>query len=212
MWKGEEKSKVHCSKSWIYMGSSLRPLQTNATSLVKQRLFCLCRSSLRAGPTNTATSSTFDIIIFLLSSQTKRPLHIQLCSLLHYHSHTHSSHRFTLSLSFNKKMTVANAATKHCKKAMKMGLSLFCRTFNSSKWWISILFLFWIKSILFFFTFFFVCVCSKTMAKMTVARIKLLRNKREVVVRQMRRDIAMLLESHQDATARIRVLFFHFRI
>lgn len=62
----------------------------------------------------------------------------------------------------------------------------------------------------FFFTFFFVCVCSKTMAKMTVARIKLLRNKREVVVRQMRRDIAMLLESHQDATARIRVLFFPF--
>ncbi|CAN4083521.1 unnamed protein product [Withania somnifera] len=76
-------------------------------------------------------------------------------------------------------MTVAHAATKHCKKAMKMGLSLFCRTFNSSK--------------------------CKTMAKMTVARIKLLRNKREVVVRQMRRDIAMLLESRQDATARVRV-------
>lgn len=51
------------------------------------------------------------------------------------------------------------------------------------------------------------CVCSKTMAKMAVARIKLLRNKREVVVRQMRRDIAMLLESRQDATARIRVIF-----
>lgn len=45
------------------------------------------------------------------------------------------------------------------------------------------------------------------MAKMAVARIKLLRNKREVVVRQMRRDIAMLLESRQDATARIRVIF-----
>lgn len=43
------------------------------------------------------------------------------------------------------------------------------------------------------------------MAKMAVARIKLLRNKREVVVRQMRRDIAMLLESRQDATARVRV-------
>ncbi|KAH6797039.1 hypothetical protein C2S52_021593 [Perilla frutescens var. hirtella] len=40
---------------------------------------------------------------------------------------------------------------------------------------------------------------------MAVARIKLLRNKREVVIRQMRRDIAMLLESGQDATARIRV-------
>ncbi|KAF5753090.1 hypothetical protein HS088_TW01G01009 [Tripterygium wilfordii] len=40
---------------------------------------------------------------------------------------------------------------------------------------------------------------------MAVARIKLLRNKREVVVRQMRRDIAMLLQSRQDATARVRV-------
>lgn len=45
------------------------------------------------------------------------------------------------------------------------------------------------------------------MAKMAVARIKLLRNKRQVVVRQMRRDIAMLLESKQDATARVRVMF-----
>lgn len=50
------------------------------------------------------------------------------------------------------------------------------------------------------------CFCSKTAAKMAVARIKLLRNKREVVVRQMRRDIAMLLQSGQDATARIRVI------
>jgi hypothetical protein len=41
---------------------------------------------------------------------------------------------------------------------------------------------------------------------MAVARIKLLRNKREVVVRQMRRDIAMLLQSGQVATARIRVI------
>lgn len=51
------------------------------------------------------------------------------------------------------------------------------------------------------------------MAKMAVARIKLLRNKREVVIKQMRRDIAMLLESGQDATARIRVnlsTFFSF--
>ncbi|EPS57911.1 hypothetical protein M569_16906, partial [Genlisea aurea] len=45
----------------------------------------------------------------------------------------------------------------------------------------------------------------KTMAKMAVARVKLLRNKREVVIRQMRRDVAMLLETGQDATARIRV-------
>ena len=48
---------------------------------------------------------------------------------------------------------------------------------------------------------------SKTAAKMAVARIKLLRNKREVVVKQMRRDIALLLQSGQDATARIRVIF-----
>ncbi|KAK6153171.1 hypothetical protein DH2020_012810 [Rehmannia glutinosa] len=43
------------------------------------------------------------------------------------------------------------------------------------------------------------------MAKMAVARVKLLRNKREVVIKQMRRDIAMFLESGQDSTARIRV-------
>ncbi|GFP89933.1 ist1-like protein [Phtheirospermum japonicum] len=60
-----------------------------------------------------------------------------------------------------------------------MGLSIFRRGFNPSK--------------------------CKTMAKMAVARVKLLRNKREVVIKQMRRDIAMLLESGQDATARIRV-------
>lgn len=52
---------------------------------------------------------------------------------------------------------------------------------------------------------------SKTAAKMAVARIKLLRNKRQVVVKQMRRDIALLLQSGQDATARIRVfLYFHY--
>ncbi|XP_027073827.2 uncharacterized protein [Coffea arabica] len=76
-------------------------------------------------------------------------------------------------------MTIAGAATEQCKKAMKIGLSFFGRRFNSSK--------------------------CKTMAKMAVARIKLLRNKREVVIRQMRRDIAMLLEKKQDATARVRV-------
>ncbi|XAR58035.1 hypothetical protein NMG60_11026375 [Bertholletia excelsa] len=76
-------------------------------------------------------------------------------------------------------MTAASAAASRCKKAMKLGLSIFCRGFNSSK--------------------------CKTMAKMAVARIKLLRNKREAVVKQMRRDIALLLQSGQDATARIRV-------
>ncbi|XP_073293626.1 uncharacterized protein [Primulina huaijiensis] len=65
------------------------------------------------------------------------------------------------------------------KKAKRMALLLIRSAFNSSK--------------------------CKTTAKMAVARIKLLRNKRDVVIRQMRRDIAMLLESRQDATARIRV-------
>ncbi|GAB2223964.1 hypothetical protein Drorol1_Dr00004709 [Drosera rotundifolia] len=45
----------------------------------------------------------------------------------------------------------------------------------------------------------------KTWAKMTTARIKLLRNKREAMIRQMRRDVALLLQSGQEATARIRV-------
>ncbi|KAI4314627.1 hypothetical protein L6164_027515 [Bauhinia variegata] len=76
-------------------------------------------------------------------------------------------------------MTVASAATARTKKLMKLTLSLLRLGFNSSK--------------------------CKTAAKMAVARIKLLRNKREVVVRQMRRDIALLLKSGQDATARIRV-------
>ncbi|KDO71425.1 hypothetical protein CISIN_1g012264mg [Citrus sinensis] len=64
-------------------------------------------------------------------------------------------------------------------RTMKLSIFLFFKKFNSSK--------------------------CKTAAKMAVARIKLLRNKREAVVRQMRRDIALLLQSKQDATARIRV-------
>ncbi|KAL7223755.1 hypothetical protein ACSBR1_025247 [Camellia fascicularis] len=76
-------------------------------------------------------------------------------------------------------MTAVSVATRHCKKAMKLGISLFRRGFNSSK--------------------------CKTMTKMAVARIKLLRNKREAVVKLMRHDIAVLLQSGQDATARIRV-------
>ncbi|KAJ4962270.1 hypothetical protein NE237_022209 [Protea cynaroides] len=62
---------------------------------------------------------------------------------------------------------------------MMFGFSIFRRGFNSSK--------------------------CKTMAKLATARIKLLRNKREVLVKQMRRDVALLLQSGQDATARIRV-------
>ncbi|GAB4848406.1 hypothetical protein Ancab_003103 [Ancistrocladus abbreviatus] len=64
-------------------------------------------------------------------------------------------------------------------KFMKLSLSIFRRGFNSSK--------------------------CKTWVKMATARIKLLRNKREAVVKQMRRDVALLLQSSQDATARIRV-------
>ncbi|KAI4327809.1 hypothetical protein L6164_020227 [Bauhinia variegata] len=76
-------------------------------------------------------------------------------------------------------MTVASQATARTKKLVKLTLSVLRLGFNSSK--------------------------CKMAAKMAVARIKLLRNKREVVVRQMRRDIALLLKSGQDATAHIRV-------
>ncbi|KAL5201479.1 hypothetical protein ABZP36_035833 [Zizania latifolia] len=45
----------------------------------------------------------------------------------------------------------------------------------------------------------------KTEARMAAARMKLLRNRREAQVRQMRRDIAALLRDRQEDTARIRV-------
>ena len=48
-------------------------------------------------------------------------------------------------------------------------------------------------------------LCSKTLLKLTIPRIKLLRNRREIQLKQMRRDIAKLLETGQEATARIRV-------
>ena len=51
---------------------------------------------------------------------------------------------------------------------------------------------------------------SKTLLKLTIPRIKLLRNRREIQIRQMRRDIAKLLETGQEATARIRVSLFFF--
>ncbi|MCL7022043.1 hypothetical protein MKW94_027694 [Papaver nudicaule] len=70
-------------------------------------------------------------------------------------------------------------AASPVKKIMKFGAWIFGGGFKSSK--------------------------CKTMAKLATARIKLLRNKREVVVKQMRRDIALLLQSGQDTTARIRV-------
>jgi hypothetical protein len=46
---------------------------------------------------------------------------------------------------------------------------------------------------------------SKTLLKLTIPRIKLLRNRRELQLRQMRKDIAKLLDAGQEATARIRV-------
>jgi hypothetical protein len=54
-------------------------------------------------------------------------------------------------------------------------------------------------------TLFFVLFLSKIALKMAMARIKLLRNKKEAQVRQMRREVAQLLEGNQDQTARIRV-------
>ncbi|KAH6778214.1 Regulator of Vps4 activity in the MVB pathway protein [Perilla frutescens var. frutescens] len=45
----------------------------------------------------------------------------------------------------------------------------------------------------------------KTLLKLTIPRIKLLRNRRVIQVKQMRREIAKLLETGQEATARIRV-------
>ncbi|KAF3328318.1 sericin 1-like protein [Carex littledalei] len=45
----------------------------------------------------------------------------------------------------------------------------------------------------------------KVSLRMAMSRMKLARNKREVQVRQMRRDVARLLQAGQDQTARIRV-------
>ncbi|XP_023003886.1 IST1-like protein [Cucurbita maxima] len=81
----------------------------------------------------------------------------------------------SLPLLFSPAMTAAARSVE----IVKQFISLLRRGFNTSK--------------------------CKTAAKMAVARIKLLRNKREAVVKQMRRDIALLLQSGQDATARIRV-------
>ncbi|KAE9621096.1 putative vacuolar protein sorting-associated protein Ist1 [Lupinus albus] len=45
----------------------------------------------------------------------------------------------------------------------------------------------------------------KTLLKLTMPLIKLLRNRREIQLKNMRREIAKLLETGQEATARIRV-------
>ncbi|GER41993.1 regulator of Vps4 activity in the MVB pathway protein [Striga asiatica] len=56
-----------------------------------------------------------------------------------------------------------------------------------------------------FFSKGFKAAQCKTLLKLTIPRIKLLRNKREIQIKQMRREIAKLLETGQEATARIRV-------
>ncbi|XP_004237874.1 uncharacterized protein [Solanum lycopersicum] len=56
-----------------------------------------------------------------------------------------------------------------------------------------------------FFSKGFKAAKCKTMLKLTIPRIKLLRNRREFQLKQMRKEIAKLLETGQEATARIRV-------
>ncbi|KAJ8537983.1 hypothetical protein K7X08_014523 [Anisodus acutangulus] len=56
-----------------------------------------------------------------------------------------------------------------------------------------------------FFTKGFKAAKCKTLLKLTIPRIKLLRNRREIQLKQMRKEIAKLLETGQEATARIRV-------
>lgn len=45
----------------------------------------------------------------------------------------------------------------------------------------------------------------RTLLKLSIPRIKLLRNRREILIKNMRREIAKLLETGQEATARIKV-------
>lgn len=49
-------------------------------------------------------------------------------------------------------------------------------------------------------------LCSKTSLRLAASRLKLLKNKKEVQVNQMKREIAQLLETGQDQTAKIRVI------
>jgi vacuolar protein sorting-associated protein IST1 len=46
---------------------------------------------------------------------------------------------------------------------------------------------------------------SKTLLRLAMARIKLFRNKRDVQVKQLRKEISQLLASGQEPSARIRV-------
>lgn len=55
-----------------------------------------------------------------------------------------------------------------------------------------------------------ILIYSKTLLKLAIPRIKLLRNRREIQMKQMRREIAKLLETGQEASARIRVKTWFF--
>ena len=46
---------------------------------------------------------------------------------------------------------------------------------------------------------------SKTLLRLAISRIKLLRNKRDVQLKQMKRELVKLLQSDQEPSARIRV-------
>lgn len=50
-------------------------------------------------------------------------------------------------------------------------------------------------------------VFSKTALKLSASRIKLLKNKKDAQVKQLKRDVAQLLESGQERTAMIRVCY-----
>lgn len=53
----------------------------------------------------------------------------------------------------------------------------------------------------------FFLVFSKTALKLSASRIKLLKNKKDAQVKQLKRDVAQLLESGQERTAMIRVCY-----
>ena len=50
-----------------------------------------------------------------------------------------------------------------------------------------------------------VFIYNKTLLRLAMAHIKLLRNKRDIQVKQMRKEIAQLLTTGQEPSARIRV-------
>ena len=46
---------------------------------------------------------------------------------------------------------------------------------------------------------------SKTLLRLAISRIKLLRNKRDIQLKQMKRELVQLLQTNQEPSARIRV-------